>query len=62
MPDPGLLGDTSLRAMVRAISAADLLNVPRGGCVESVVTSRTHRRFAARFFAERFLAARFFAT
>jgi hypothetical protein len=31
--------------MVLAISAADPLNVPAGGCVESVVTPRTHLRF-----------------
>ena len=37
-------GDTSFRAIVRAIWAADPENVPRGGCVESVVTVRTHWR------------------
>src|SRR6266545_3740663 len=45
IPDPIPPGDTFLRAIVRAISVADPLNVPAGGCVESVVTSRTHFRF-----------------
>jgi hypothetical protein len=31
--------------MVLAISAAEPENVPGGGCVESVVTPRTHLRF-----------------
>jgi hypothetical protein len=45
-------GDTSLRAMVLAIWAADPENVPAGGCVESVVTPRTHRRFRVRAVVE----------
>jgi (2R)-phospho-3-sulfolactate synthase (ComA) len=38
--------------MVRAISAAEPLNVPAGGCAESVVTPRTHFRFCVRRFVE----------
>jgi hypothetical protein len=34
--------------MVRAIFSAGPVNVPRGGCVESVVTRRTHLRFCVR--------------
>jgi hypothetical protein len=47
-------GDTFFRAIFLAISAADPVNVPGGGAVESVVTSRTHFRFVARFFANGF--------
>jgi hypothetical protein len=36
-----------LRAIVVAICAAEALKVPRGGCVESVFTVRTHFRFEA---------------
>ena len=43
--DPNPLGETSLRAIVRAIREADPVNVRLGGCVESVVTCLTHRRF-----------------
>ena len=50
MPDPRPLGDTSLRAIVRAIWVADPLKVSRGGCVESVVTCLTHRFFDRFFF------------
>jgi hypothetical protein len=49
MPDPIPFGDTSLRAIFLAMSLADPVNVPGGGCVESVVTLRT-QFFAARFF------------
>jgi hypothetical protein len=48
IPDPSPRGDTCLRAMVLAISAAEPVNVRSGGCVESVVTPRTHLR-AQRF-------------
>src|SRR5437016_3385346 len=48
MPDPIPRGETSLRAIVLAISAAEPVNVPRAGCVESVVTVRTHFRFDPR--------------
>src|SRR6266540_2124500 len=51
MADPVPPGDTSFRAIVLAISAAEPLNVPRGGCVESVLTVRTHFRRLARGFA-----------
>jgi hypothetical protein len=37
-----------IRISVLAISAAEPENVPGGGCVESVVTPRTHFRFASR--------------
>src|SRR2546423_10493740 len=50
MPDPGPFGETSLRAIVRAMCSADPLKVRGGGCVESVVTVLTHRR-VDRFFA-----------
>lgn len=51
MPDPRPFGETSRRAIFLAISVAEPVNVPGGGCVESVVTRRTHFRVAARFFA-----------
>jgi hypothetical protein len=38
--------------MVLAISAAEPVNVRGGGCVESVVTPRTHLRFCVRAFVE----------
>ena len=38
--------------MVLAISAAEPENVPGGGCVESVVTPRTHLRFLFTRFVE----------
>ena len=44
MPEPSPFGDTSLRAIVRAISLANFVNVPGGGAVESVATFLTHRR------------------
>src|SRR5262247_508210 len=50
MPAPRPLGETSLRAIVRAICWPEPVNVPRGGWVESVVTCLTHRR------VDRFLA------
>jgi hypothetical protein len=34
--------------MVRAIFSAEPVNVAGGGCVESVVTRRTHLRFCVR--------------
>ena len=43
--DPRPLGETSLRAIVRAIWDADPAKVRLGGCVESVVTCLTQRRF-----------------
>src|SRR5947207_15136976 len=43
--DPSPFGETSLRAIVRAIFAADPVKVLFGGCVESVFTRRTQRRF-----------------
>jgi hypothetical protein len=39
------LGETSLRAIVRAMVDAEPLNVFGGGFVESVVMVLTHRRF-----------------
>ena len=48
--DPSPLGETSFRAIVRAICDADPANVCGGGCVESVLTFLTQRR-CARFFA-----------
>src|SRR6516165_5613302 len=47
MPDPGPLGDTRFDASERAISSGDFVNKPSGGCVESVLTSLTQRRFVA---------------
>jgi hypothetical protein len=38
--------------MVLAISAAEPVNVRGGGCVESVVTRRTHLRFRFGTFVE----------
>lgn len=55
-PDPIPPGDTSFLAIVRAIWAADPENVPRGGCVESVVTVRTHLRVFLRLGEVRFRA------
>jgi len=52
IPEPRPRGDTSLRANVVAIFAAEPVNVPGGGCVESVVTRRTHLRFTGRRFVE----------
>src|SRR5262245_30321308 len=44
MADPRPFGETSLRAIVRAICDADPENVRDGGCVESVLTVLTQRR------------------
>jgi len=49
MADPSPFGETSFRAIVRAIFDADLANVRGGGCVESVFTLLTQRR-VERFF------------
>jgi hypothetical protein len=49
IPDPRPRGDTSFRAIVLAIVSAEPAKVPDGGCVESVVTRRTHLRFCVRF-------------
>jgi hypothetical protein len=38
MADPRPFGETSSRAIVRAISAADLVKIPDGGNVETVLT------------------------
>jgi hypothetical protein len=43
IPDPGPFGETFFDASVRAMVAASLVKSPGGGCVESVVTVRTHR-------------------
>ena len=48
--DPRPFGETSFRAIVRAICDAGPVNVRGGGCVESVVTRLT-QRFVDRFFA-----------
>jgi hypothetical protein len=45
MPDAMPLGETFFVARVRAIVVGLLVNKPRGGCVESVVTFATHRLF-----------------
>jgi len=45
MADPRPFGETFFRAIVRAICDADPENVRDGGCVESVVTRLTQRRF-----------------
>src|SRR5438128_5145813 len=45
MPDPIPRGDTSFRAIFRSFSVGEPVNVPGVGCVESVVTVRTHFRF-----------------
>jgi hypothetical protein len=50
MPEPRPLGETSFRAIVRAIVFAEPMKVRGGGWVESVFTCRTHRRL------DRFLA------
>src|SRR5262245_31461136 len=50
MADPSPFGETSFRIIVRAICDADPANVRDGGCVESVLTVLTQRRFG-RFFA-----------
>ena len=42
IPDCGPFGETLLEAKTLAIVAAFFLNRPGGGCVESVVTDRTH--------------------
>src|SRR6266567_1231901 len=42
IPDCGPFGETLLEAKTLAIVAAFFLNRPSGGCVESVVTDRTH--------------------
>jgi hypothetical protein len=42
IPDCGPFGETLLEARTLAIVAAFFLNRPGGGCVESVVTDRTH--------------------
>src|SRR5439155_9898805 len=52
IPEPRPFGETSLRAIVLAIWAADPLKVRGGGWVESVVTRLT-QRFVERFFAIR---------
>ena len=44
MADPSPFGETSFRAIVRAICAADPAKVRGGGCVESVLTLLTQRR------------------
>jgi hypothetical protein len=44
MAEPSPLGETSFRAIVRAIVNADPANVRGGGCVESVFTLLTQRR------------------
>jgi hypothetical protein len=48
--EPSPFGDTSLRAIVRAISSADFVNMPGGGAVETVSTLLT-QRFELRAFA-----------
>jgi hypothetical protein len=50
MLEPSPFGETSLRAIVRAICSAEPVNVRAGGCAESVVTFRT-QRLLERFFA-----------
>jgi len=42
IPDPGPFGDTFFEARLRAMVAALFVNNPFGGCVESLVTVRTH--------------------
>jgi hypothetical protein len=44
MADPSPLGETSFRAIVRAIWDADPAKVRAGGCVESDLTVLTQRR------------------
>src|SRR5262245_59506699 len=44
MADPSPFGETSFRAILRAISDADPVKVRGGGWVESVLTLRTQRR------------------
>jgi hypothetical protein len=45
MPDPGPFGETFREARVLAMVGASFVKRPAGGCVESVVTAPTHRRF-----------------
>jgi hypothetical protein len=45
MPEPGPFGETLFEANVRAMVAAFFVNNPAGGCVESVFTCATQRRF-----------------
>jgi hypothetical protein len=49
MPELGPFGETFLDARVRAITAGLFVNKPGGGCVESVVTVRTHFRLFGLF-------------
>jgi hypothetical protein len=42
IPDWGPFGETFFDARVRAITAGLFVKRPSGGCVESVVTVRTH--------------------
>ena len=49
MADPSPFGETSFRAIVRAICDADPANVRDGGCVESILTVLTRRRFGTLF-------------
>jgi hypothetical protein len=44
-PEPGPFGDTFFDARVLAMVAALFVNNPSGGCVESVLTVRTHFLF-----------------
>src|SRR5262245_57375198 len=46
MAEPRPLGETSFRAIVRAICDADPAKVRGGACVESVLTVLTQRRLA----------------
>ncbi len=41
-PEPGPFGETFFEASVRAMVAALFVSRPGGGCVESVLTFRTH--------------------
>jgi hypothetical protein len=49
MPDRGPFGETLLDAKVRAITEGLCVNKPGGGCVEFVLTVRTHLRLFASF-------------
>jgi len=51
MPEAGPFGDTFFDASVRAMRGALFRNKPSGGCVDSVLTRATQRRFAGVFFA-----------
>jgi hypothetical protein len=55
MPDAGPFGETRFETKAFAMVAALFVNKPFSGCVESVVTVATHRRFDDLFAPDLFL-------